>query len=140
MDSKRKQWGLAKSAGERQNSVLGAFPARLDAFLALGEAPFIRRKHCWPAEPVLVPPGALLEAQKRCRTTMASTPPPKAHVHGFNMYVKAKSALKRGSLGSDVRPQDVMKALSLEWNGFADDDKEPYKRAAAEYEASDAKR
>jgi hypothetical protein len=33
-----------------------------------------------------------------------------------------------------------MKALSLEWNGFADDDKEPYKRAAAEYEASDAKR
>ena len=71
---------------------------------------------------------------------MASTPPPKTHVHGLNMYVKANSASKRGSLGSDVRPQDVMTALSLEWNGFADDDKEPYKRAAAEYEASDAKR
>ena len=33
-----------------------------------------------------------------------------------------------------------MKAPSLEWNGFADDDKETYTRAAAEYEASDAKR
>ena len=70
---------------------------------------------------------------------MASTLPPKTHVHGFNMYVKAKSASKRGSLGSVARPEDAMKALSLEWNGF-DDDKEPYKRAAAEYEASDAKR
>jgi hypothetical protein len=74
------------------------------------------------------------------RTLLASLGKPKLSPSGYQVYLKTHYESEKLRLGANTKASDILKVIAEQWNGLADEAKEPYQVKAdalkAEYNAA----